>query len=215
MKCVTTQPDSLRCRSWRPSALARVRSRGRLRALPFVATAAAWRYLRRMFSRWQLAHVYGMRVGGGCHLGNRIRFVYPEQITIGDDAAVGEAVRFWSYSDSATLRIGSGVQVGRDSMLDFTGGLAIGENTMISEQVLIYTYDHGYDPTSKPTASPLVIGKGAWIGARVTILPSVRRIGDGAVIGAGAVVTHDVPDEHVFVGARGRTIPKREVETAS
>lgn len=211
MKCLPSQPDALRCRTWRPGAMARVRSRGRLQALPLVAIAAAWRCLRRTVARWQLGNIYGMTIGRRCHVGSRIRFVYPQRIAIGDDASIGQGVRFWSYADDTRLTIGSGCQVGRDSMLDFSGGLAIGENTTISEQVLIYTYDHGYDPTSKPSASLLVIGEGAWIGARATILPSVRRIGNGAVVGAGAVVTHDVADNHVFVAARGRTWPKKEV----
>jgi acetyltransferase-like isoleucine patch superfamily enzyme len=192
-----------------------VRSRGRLRALPLVTVAAAWRFLRRMFVRWRLTNIYGMAIGKRCHVGNRIRFVYPRQITVGNDAAIGHGVRFWSYAEDATLRIGAGSQVGRESMLDFTGGLAVGANTTISEQVLVYTYDHGYDPTSKPVGSPLVVGDGAWIGARAMILPSVRRIGTGAVVGAGAVVTHDVPDNHVFVAARGRTMPKREAPARS
>jgi acetyltransferase-like isoleucine patch superfamily enzyme len=49
-------------------------------------------------------------------------------------------------------------------------------------------------------APPLVIGNDVWIGNRVTVLGKVRRIGDGAVVGAGSIVTKDVPDYAIVAG---------------
>lgn len=57
--------------------------------------------------------------------------------------------------------------------------------------------------------APLTIGPDAWIGARALILPGCRTIGCGAVIGAGAVVTHDVPDFAVVAGNPARTVKMR------
>lgn len=54
-----------------------------------------------------------------------------------------------------------------------------------------------------------VIGHDSWIGANVTILPGCRRIGIGAVVGAGSVVTRDVPDFSIVVGNPGRVIGHR------
>lgn len=53
------------------------------------------------------------------------------------------------------------------------------------------------------------IGTGVWIGLRAVILPQCRRIGDHAVIGAGAVVTRDVPAGAVVAGNPARIIGER------
>lgn len=64
--------------------------------------------------------------------------------------------------------------------------------------------------------SPCWIGHGTWIGAGVLILPGCRRIGIGAVVGAGSVVTHDVPDFAVVVGNPARQMGTRlDEETRS
>jgi hypothetical protein len=80
---------------------------------------------------------------------------------------------------------------------------------LLSEGVLIYTQDHGYDPRSLPTCSPLEIGENVWIGARAIVLPSVRKIGNGAIIGAGALVTRDIDVDQVFVADSGRLLSKK------
>jgi acetyltransferase-like isoleucine patch superfamily enzyme len=57
--------------------------------------------------------------------------------------------------------------------------------------------------------NPLEIGNDVWIGANAVILPEVNRIGDGAVIGAGAVVNRDVPPYAVVLGNPGRVVKYR------
>ncbi len=57
--------------------------------------------------------------------------------------------------------------------------------------------------------NPLVIGNDVWIGANAVIMPEVNTIGDGAIIGAGAVVNRDVPPYAVVLGNPGRTVKFR------
>lgn len=73
------------------------------------------------------------------------------------------------------------------------------------------------DSSSDVQRSEVIIGDDSWIGANVTILPGCRRIGIGAVVGAGAVVTKDVPDFAVVVGNPAKLITTRldEVERQS
>ena len=66
----------------------------------------------------------------------------------------------------------------------------------------------GEQGDKEPT--PLHIAGDVWIGARVIVLPGCRRIGHGAVIGAGAVVTKDVPDWAIVVGNPAKVIRYRD-----
>ncbi len=64
----------------------------------------------------------------------------------------------------------------------------------------------GYCPEGLMTYQPLSIGNDVWLGANSLILPHVQRIGDGAVVAAGAVVAKDVPPYAVVVGNPGRVV---------
>jgi hypothetical protein len=191
----------------------RVAKRGPLYLLPFSLMAAFTRLLLRYWVVLKFK-AYGVRVGQKNHIGTGLRFVFPWNICIGNRCFVGARVRLWCEAEEGLLVISDGAQVGRECVLDFTGGLSIGEGALISEGCIVYTHDHGYDPHSKPDAKPLKIGKGAWIGARAIILPSVREIGENAIVGAGAVVSRDVPDDHVYVGSSGRLLRKRGKDNA-
>ncbi|MBQ7908336.1 MAG: sugar O-acetyltransferase [Elusimicrobiaceae bacterium] len=83
----------------------------------------------------------------------------------------------------------------------------IGEGTMLGPNVQIYTATHPLEPKArregKEFAAAIKIGKNVWIGGGAIILPGVN-IGDGAVIGAGSVVTKDVPAYAVVMGNPAR-----------
>ena len=111
----------------------------------------------------------------------------------------------------------SGIIIGKDCKLDenvnidTTGNVIIGNGVRINEDVLVYTHSHKYnfDPTLPPkeiTASTLNIDDGAVIGARAIILSSCYHIGKNSRIGAGAVVTKDVPDYAIAAGVPAKVI---------
>lgn len=81
--------------------------------------------------------------------------------------------------------------------------VTIGDNVFIGPNVSIYTACHPLEPEARNTgaewAEPVTIGNSVWIGGSVTILPGVT-IGDNCVIGAGSVVTRDVPANSVVAG---------------
>lgn len=194
----------------------RIMSRSGVLGLPFVLMAAAARYGARQLRTLVIRHVLGLKTGARPFLGSGLRFANISKIRLGDDVTVRNDARFWSELDSGTLRIEDGAEIGAGACVDFSGGLVIGERVLISEGVLVYTHDHGHDPRSVPTATPLEIGKDAWIAARAIILPSVNRIGAGAIVGAGAVLTEDLEDGAIFVGARGRVVSgRREMRSAA
>ena len=114
---------------------------------------------------------------------------------------------------------GPGVSLGDNSGIgidcELYGPVSIGNNVMMGPEVVIYTSGHRFDridipmmqqgPTEK---EPVEIGNDVWIGRRVMIMPGVK-IGDGCVIGAGAVVTKDVPDYSVVGGVPAKIIKSR------
>ena len=92
--------------------------------------------------------------------------------------------------------------------------VTIDDYLMMGEDVLFLGGGHNYDRTDVPMGeqggkepTPLHIAGDVWIGARSIILPGCKRIGHGSVIGAGSVVTKDVPDWAV-VGGNPATVIK-------
>ena len=95
------------------------------------------------------------------------------------------------------------------------GPLRIGENVMMGPDVTILSQTHNIERTDIPMGkqgmreAEVSIGNDVWIGMRSIIMPGVK-IGDGAVIGAGAVVTKDVPDYAIVGGVPARIIKYRK-----
>jgi len=139
-----------------------------------------------------------------------VRFERPERVVIGAECLFWRGVGAPAEGKDAWLKIGDGVQVNRDAVLDMTGGLALGDGVLVSEQAVIYTHDHGLDPRSAPVSLSKTIERDVWIGMRAVILPSCRVIGAGAVIGAAAVVTRDVPAGAIMAGNPARVIGQRK-----
>ncbi|MCX6031750.1 MAG: acyltransferase [Chloroflexi bacterium] len=166
------------------------------------------------YLKTQLATRFYRRVLASC--GKRTIFqpsvtvLYPKRIEIGDDCFVGTGVTLFSESPLGKLRIANNTQVSYATIVDFTGELTIGERVLISGGVRIYTHDHGYDPRSVPDRQALVIENDVWIGVGAIILSNIQRIGRGAVIGAGAVVTKPVPERAIVAGNPARIVGFRD-----
>jgi maltose O-acetyltransferase len=125
----------------------------------------------------------------------------------------------------ANFGTGRGISVGSGSGLGINckvrGPLEIGDDVMMGPEVLIMTSSHKFDridiPMSKQGDLPLkkvVIGSDVWIGARVIILPGIT-IGSGSIIGAGAVVTRDIPPFSVVGGVPARILKTRNQNNKS
>lgn len=114
------------------------------------------------------------------------------------------------------IKIGNNSGIGKDSIVG--AYTQIGDNVMMGEACFIYTRNHKTDRLDIPMCSqgfdeykPVIISDDVWIGARVTILPGAK-IGKGAIIGAGAVVTGEIPDYAVVGGVPARIIKYRNQE---
>lgn len=91
------------------------------------------------------------------------------------------------------------------------GKVRIGKNVMFAPNVSIYTAGHPVHPDSRNSGYEygidITIGDNVWIGGNVCVLPGVK-IGDNVVIGAGSVVTKDLPDNVIAAGNPCRVIRK-------
>lgn len=112
------------------------------------------------------------------------------------------------------------VELGDNSGLgincNIMGKCVIGKDVMMGPDCVVYTRNHKTDDVTIPMcrqgfeeAKPVYIGDDVWIGGRVTILPGVH-IGNGSIVGTGAVVTKDVPDYAVVGGVPAKVLKYRK-----
>lgn len=113
------------------------------------------------------------------------------------------------YPSGNRLKIGDNTSIGRASYLDARGELEIGNSVSISPGVQIITAQHDLNSRDfRGIRSKVMIEDYVWIGTNAIILPGVK-IGKGAVIAAGAVVTKDVKDYEVVGGNPAKFIKSR------
>ncbi len=170
------------------------------RLLSIALTTAKYRYIRRCVgrgtivgTRTEIINSANVRIGERCLLQDAvyIRAGAEGRVTIGDRAAINSFCRIFGH-----------------------GTVTIGEDSQLGPGTLITTTDHDYRGDLRTTFRPVVIGRGVWVGANVTVLPGVV-IGDYAVIGAGSVVTSSIPPRSVAVGVPARVIKEIPTEVAS
>lgn len=164
-----------------------------LRVARIAWTTAKFRYLKRCVgagsvigAATQIVNSGNVRIGRNCLLQDAvyIRAGTQGRVVIADRAAINSFCRFFGH-----------------------GGIEIGEDTQVGPGTLITTTTHDYSRELETSFEPVVIGRGVWIGANVTILPGVV-IGDFCVIGAGSVVNRSIPAESLAVGVPARVVRK-------
>lgn len=112
------------------------------------------------------------------------------------------------------LEVGSDVMINENCYLHCVGGVKIGDWVRIAPGAKIFTWNHRFEDAAVPIkrqggdVRAVEIGEDVWIGTDAVVVPGVR-IGRGAVVGAGAVVTRDVPDLAVVAGVPARVIGRR------
>lgn len=136
-----------------------------------------------------------VRVGDHFQCGHNV--MIREHTTIGDDTAIGTSTVI-----EGNCVIGKGVSI--QSMVFIPTHTTIGDRVFIGPNAVL-TNDR-YPPSGRPDLTGPVIEDDAAIGANVTILPGVR-IGKGAAVAAGSVVTRDVPAGMMAIGSPARLRP--------
>jgi len=139
-------------------------------------------HIRRFFYR-----LSGIQIGSGSTIHTGARFYNPSNISIGNDTIIGE-----------------------DAVFDGRERLIIGSHVAFATGVMIYNSQHDIDSADFHAISkPVTIEDYVFIGPRSVVLPGVK-IGKGAIIAAGSVVTKNVPEYHVVGGVPAKFIRERK-----
>lgn len=125
----------------------------------------------------RLLHAYGAQVGEGVVIKPNVRIKYPWKLRIGHHSWIGQEVWIDNLSD-----------------------VSIGNDACLSQGAYICTGGHDYRKEEFDFIdAPIQIADGVWIGAKAVLLPGVS-VGEGSVVGAGAVVTRPIPSGVLAAG---------------
>jgi maltose O-acetyltransferase len=164
--------------------------------------------IRRLWAYLQGAAIFIINFVGWIPSHHFRRFIYRYGfgVQIGRGSIIHWQTRFFGPGG---VRIGEYCNIGNNAFLDGREGLTIGSRVATGAEIMIYTLQHDIDsPTFDVAGGPVIIEDYVYIGPRAIILPGVR-VGYGAVVAAGAVVTKDVPAYAVVGGAPARFIRER------
>jgi lipopolysaccharide O-acetyltransferase len=141
------------------------------------------------------------------------------KISIGTNCRFGRYTTIELFSSNSRLSVGDGFRSNSDLHIGVQSSVVIGKNVLVASGVYISDHSHGVygkmgssDPHLAPVdrplyVAPVVIGDNVWLGEKSAILPGVS-IGNGVIVGAGAVVTKDVPDYFIVAGVPAKPIKR-------
>lgn len=213
-----------------PASIQAQRKTATLTALFGSIPLSIGRKLRQRFYRF----VFG-KMGAGVSIEPGVQLVCAQAIELGDNSSVCSysMLNCWSPGSKlivhnharldqgthiqvmgGTLEIGKRTYIGPYTCMAGPGDIRIGEDCLIASGVGIYANNHNFDdPTRRinqqgSSCKGIVIEDDCWLGSGARVLDGVT-IGQGSIIGAGAVVTKDIPPYSVAVGVPAKVISKR------
>jgi acetyltransferase-like isoleucine patch superfamily enzyme len=164
----------------------------------------------------RLRFASNLRLGHGTYLDEGVYIhACPDGVTIGAGSLVmhGAVLHVYNFRDlpHAGIRIGRDCLIGEYTVIRGQGGVTIGDRVYTSPMTQIIAVDHVFDDPGRPFVEQGIVAQGitieddVWLGASAVVTDGVR-IGRGAVVAAGAVVTADVPPHTVAAGVPARVV---------
>lgn len=153
------------------------------------------------------------KIGRGVVIERGVLVFHPERIELGDEVYVGHGAILKGYHRNDMV-VGAETWIGQQCFLHAAGGIEIGRRVGIGPGVIILTSQHDVGGGRSPVlerplgVSPVVLQDGCDIGAGSILLPGVR-VGRGAIVGAGSVVTRNVPAGAIVAGNPARLLRRR------
>ena len=184
-----------------------------------------FRKIRKVIFKHYFPHSNSVNIGSGSNI------VGIKHISIGNNFFCRKHLRMEAIdsnlggSENPKIIIKDSVVINDFVQIGATNYIEIGNNTIIANKVTILDHNHGYyngedqdSPTTPPnkrkisTDGKIVIGDNVWLSDSVTILGTVN-IGEGSIIGAGSIVTSDIPSNCIAVGTPAKVIKCYSSET--
>lgn len=188
---------------------------------PYKLTLMLNKYRGKLYSLWVCGRKF--KHISWAHFEGDILLRRTDRISIGAHSSFERHSRIMVWPDveggnpNAELIIGSGCIIGEYNHITVANGIRIGNNLLTGRWVTITDNSHGEStmeniqipPTKRKIFSKgqVTIGNNVWIGDKCTILPNVK-IGDGVIIAANSVVTHDIPSFCVAGGNPAKILKK-------
>lgn len=195
---------------------------------------ATW--LTAIFASPHKARVYLARMNPRGYISAKAT-IYHSNLLLGAKIFVDDRVVIFERENGGPVEIGDRVYIYRDTIIEtghggffrigndssihprcqlnaYVSPIEIGSCVMIAPNCAFYSYDHGVSPGQQIADQPLqskgaiTVGDDVWLGYGVIVLSGVR-IGHGAVVAAGSVVTNDVPDGTIAAGVPARVVKSR------
>jgi acetyltransferase-like isoleucine patch superfamily enzyme len=189
------------------------RAEARLTSDPASVKTRSWMDRLRV---WRLARDSRVTIGDGVVIkpGVEFRLTDNARLIVGDFCTIDTGAYLQLTKPYPTIRLGRYVGIGRHNVLAAKTLIEIGDFTQLGPYCQINDQGHGVAANDliinqAAVLAPVRIGRDCWLGSGVRVLPGVA-IGDGAVIGAGSVVTHDVPAYQIWAGVPARFLKNRE-----
>ena len=170
--------------------------------------ANAWRV-----TTWRLK---GMSIGARTLL-DSIHATWPNVVSIGKRCTIERDVSFrfdGPYVSGFHITIGESAFLGAGIEFNIKDEIIVGDHALIASGCKFIDHDHGTSADYRIDSQPgpcagIEIGKDCWLGVNVVVLRGVR-IGNGAVVGAGAVVNRNIPAGEIWAGVPARKIGTRD-----
>lgn len=132
---------------------------------------------------------------------------YRKMFNIGEHPFIGDEVLFiraHRIIGAGTVSVGKNVKLGSRVTIDYSGKVVIGDGVDLSSGVKIFSHTHDtyemvHSNTNVPKGETTIISDHAWVGTNSIIMAGVT-IGEYAVVGAGSIVTKDVPANCIYAG---------------
>ena len=161
--------------------------------------------------------IFGMRVGSNTIL-PKLFITWPNQLRIGSNCILEKHTIFkydGIWQNGPSILIGNDVFIGSGCEFNITCGIQIGDFANIASGCKFIDHDHGKSLASRIGSQladerPICIGNDVWLGCNVVILKGVK-IGEGAIVGAGAVVTRSIFANEIWAGVPAKKIGERSL----
>lgn len=177
-----------------------------------IAKQIEWNYYKKRLAN----------IGKNSQIGQNFSIINPDGISIGDNFSGGCDIALWSWNainikgDDCKLIIKNNVSITDRCIISAANRIEIGNGCLLGRDTFITDNSHGENISiNELNISPhernifskgtVIIGDNVWTGKNVCIMPNVK-IGNGAIIGANYVVTHNIPPYSVAVGSPAKVI---------